>query len=286
MRQDIDLSSNWARKLTERTLDDRVVELEQYMHARSRSLPYTWSSGQVCCLMLANNLCLWLVFTLAFWASFSANPFQGVLDTSEMHAGRLEIVEEEGLQTRLWAQGAADKAQLSLTVAGEAGDLGPGLLAEVSSTEAASSLRMSGGGVGETSLIMSAHAAGAALCVGVAADCQGPGDPAGLWNSLPAQPRTLVLDGDLVAVDGALLVNQSLTISPGIVMVGQAAGTGDYPVATLNVGSESQPALLSVNGGLRTDATMTARGLRVTESVQLGAGGAGCVRGIRSGSQG
>eukprot|EP01046_Picozoa_sp_COSAG06_P101473 COSAG06_NODE_47617_length_338_cov_0.644351_1_plen_30_part_01 len=29
--QDIDLSSNWARKLTERTLDDRVVELEEYI---------------------------------------------------------------------------------------------------------------------------------------------------------------------------------------------------------------------------------------------------------------
>jgi hypothetical protein len=146
--QDIDLSSNWARKLTERTLDDRVVELEEYIHARSKSLPYTWSCGQVCCLMFVNNLCLWLTFTLAFWASFSANPFQGVLDTAEIHAGRIEVVEEVGLQTRLWAEGATDKAQLSLTVADAEGASSPRLLAEVSSATASSSLTIAGGRAG------------------------------------------------------------------------------------------------------------------------------------------
>jgi hypothetical protein len=230
--------------------------------------------------MFVNNLCLWLTFTLAFWASFSANPFQGVLDTAEIHAGRIEVVEEVGLQTRLWAEGATDKAQLSLTVADAEGASSPRLLAEVSSATASSSLTIAGGRAGETALFVSSHAAGASVCVGASGDCQGPEDPAGLWKSLPEEPRTLVLDGALVAVDGSLLVNESLIVSPGIVLTGEA-GTGDVDRPTLQIGSEPQPVLLSVTGGVSTEATMTARGLRVTESVELGAGGAVFVGGLR-----
>ena len=271
--QDIDLSSNWARKLTERTLDDRVVELERYMHARSRRLPYTWSCAQVVGLTLANNLFLWCLFTLSFWQSFSANPFQGVLDTAELHANRVDVRDEASEDVRVWAEAGGRTATLGLTAA-DATDAdatqATHVLLGASSETASSTLTMAGGAAGENALFVSSHADGAAVCVGASADCGGGA------RSIPDDPRTLVLDGHLVAVDGSLLVNDSLKVSPGIVLRGDPDGSsGGLRVARLQIGSESaQPVQVSVSGDVNTEGTTLTRELRATNTVQLGAGGA------------
>ena len=161
---DVDLAGNWARKLTESTADDRLCRLEEYMHAKSKRLPYTWTWLQVLLMVVFNNGLMFWTFAFLISPMYNFTPFDGALSTTLMEANRINLIDDSDQeQRRFIAEAESATASLRLTVAEtDAGDA-PHISLTSDRVTASSTLSVSSSTTVENSILLHSEGTVASL---------------------------------------------------------------------------------------------------------------------------